>query len=210
MMASSLMHICVAKIINQRLKKDERLILLGSIAPDLSKLVGEDKVKSHFLDNPNVEIPNLNRFLDKYKNKLNDDFIMGYYIHLYTDYLWFKYFLGEIMNENTITELNGDKVPFSKEQYMKYIYSDYTNLNPNLIDLYKIDFKIFYEELPKINNVIDEIPCDKLQLLVDNAGIIIKNSYKTAPYVFNMENAIRFINFSKEIIYNDIKRTIKF
>lgn len=30
---------------------------------------------------------------------MNFDFVLGYYIHLYTDYLWFKYFMTEIEKE---------------------------------------------------------------------------------------------------------------
>ena len=59
-MASSIIHIAVANEINKVLKRTSSHILIGSIAPDISKLVGETKKKSHFLteegDIPNIEI----------------------------------------------------------------------------------------------------------------------------------------------------------
>ena len=90
-MASSVIHICIANEINKTINRDSKKLLIGTIAPDISKLLGETKFYSHFLDNVNNNIPNINKFLEKYSNYLNDDFVLGYYIHLYTDYLWFKY-----------------------------------------------------------------------------------------------------------------------
>ena len=72
-------------------KRNNDLLLLGTIAPDIAKHIGKTKHESHFLFEDD-EIPSLNIFLDKYKNHLSDDFVLGYYIHLYTDYIWFKYF----------------------------------------------------------------------------------------------------------------------
>ena len=43
-MASAIIHMCVAKKVNEVLKMDENMIFLGSIAPDISKIVGESKV----------------------------------------------------------------------------------------------------------------------------------------------------------------------
>ena len=86
-MASSMIHLAVAKEVNKELKRDYRKLYIGSIAPDISKNIGETKEFSHFLDNPDIDIPNLDRFLEKYKKYLYDDFVMGYYLHLITDYL---------------------------------------------------------------------------------------------------------------------------
>ena len=49
-MASSVIHMCVAKEINKYLKRDDKNILIGTIAPDISKLLNETKEKSHFLN----------------------------------------------------------------------------------------------------------------------------------------------------------------
>ena len=81
-MASAVIHLCVAKEINKYLKMDENYILLGSIAPDKSKQIGETKEISHFLDHSNEDdIPNIDRFLAKYRGELVNPFEMGYFIH---------------------------------------------------------------------------------------------------------------------------------
>ena len=65
-MASSVIHMAVASEINKTLKRNIDKLLVGSIAPDLSKHIGESKIKSHFLDEQdNFEIPHIDKFLDK-------------------------------------------------------------------------------------------------------------------------------------------------
>ena len=207
-MASAIIHIAVAKKLNEQLKMNEKELFLGTIAPDISKHIGQDRKVSHFLDEN--RIPNLNLFLKKYNNSLNIPFIMGYYIHLFTDYLWFKYFFNEITNLNTsITLLNGDTLKCSKEEINKLIYNDYTNLNILLIEEYNLDLSLFYEEIeiPKVK--FTEIPLDKLQIIVDQMGVIIENSKKSFTYSFNLDNVKQFINTCTDLISNDIKMRLK-
>lgn len=144
-------------------------------------------------------------FLKKYIQNIDDSFVLGYYIHLYTDYLWFKYFLTEIEDNNhLVTKLNGDIVKCEKNTLALYIYNDYTNLNSQIIDKYELDLKLFYEDLPFIDDIIQEIPTDKLQVLVDKMGIIISNSRNTKELVFNIENVDKFISTSAAIILDNI------
>lgn len=198
-MASSIIHICVAKEVNKYLKRNEKEILIGSIAPDISKQIGRTKKKSHFLDKQD-NIPNINKFLKKYKNHLINDFVMGYFIHLYTDYLWFKFFIPNFIKDKKIYKITGEIVELNDEESLKLIYNDYTTLNRILLDEYELDLSIFYEELPKIKSIIKEIPMRKLQIIIDKAGIIIKNSTCSKPYIFDKEIINNFIEFSTNYI----------
>ena len=205
-MASAVIHIAVAKEINKDLKMNEKELFLGTIAPDISKQLGESKVKSHFLLNDKSNLPILDKFLDKYKNNLNNPFIMGYYIHLFTDYLWFKYFIPEITNSSDyIKVLSGNKIKCTKEEIEKLIYNDYTNLNISLIEEYDLDLSLFYEDIEIPNIKFDEIPLDKLQVIVNQMGIIIENSKKEYTYSFNIDNVKQFIELCKEIIGNRVE-----
>ena len=206
-MASSVIHIAVASKINKIIKKDNHKLLIGSIAPDISKCLGRTKIESHFLDSDDTDIPNIDKFLNKYKSKLNDDFVIGYYIHLYTDYLWFKFFISEIYNEenNMITKLDGSIVKCNGNMLSIYIYNDYTNINMKLLDEYNMDLSIFYEEIPYLENIIDEIPMNEIKTIVDKTSIIIKNSKEHKDYVFNIENIKKFIERSTELILVQLK-----
>lgn len=49
-MASTVIHMVVSKLVNKKLKRNENVLLMGSIAPDISKCIGDTKEKSHFLN----------------------------------------------------------------------------------------------------------------------------------------------------------------
>ena len=203
-MASAVIHLAVANEINKELNRDKSQLLIGAIAPDISKFIGEDKTKSHFLKELDSNIPDIESFLNKYKNSLTDDFVMGYFIHLYTDYLWFKYFVTEFYDKPMITKLDGTVVKCSGNMLSLYVYNDYTNLNIKLIDRYNMDLKIFYNQFPKLSNIIEEIPMDKMGLLLSQMGIIIENSKEKKDYIFNIENIEKFIATSVELILGKI------
>jgi hypothetical protein len=199
-MASSMIHLAVANELNKKLGRHPSKLLIGSIAPDISKLIGEDKTRSHFLIQNSDCIPDMDKFLNKYSYFLNDDFVLGYYIHLFTDYLWFKYFIPEIYNYNLIKKLDGSVVRCTQNQMLMYIYNDYTNLNTKLLDEYNLDLKIFYSDLPEIDDIIEEIRMDKLQLLIDKTSLIIENTNRKKDYIFDIDNIKQFIETSTKLI----------
>ena len=203
-MASSMIHIVVANELNKILNRNNKKILIGSIAPDISKHIGMTKIESHFEDDNN-DLPNLDKFLLKYKEFLRDDFVLGYYIHLYTDYLWFKYFEPDFYKNGVIYKLDGNIENVPKERKKQYFYNDYTNLNIKLIEEYNLDLSIFYEELPKFNNIIKEIPMDKIQIIIDQAGIIIENTKESKSYVFDIDIVNKFIKTSVDYILSNLK-----
>ena len=131
-MASAIIHLCVAKEVNKYLKTDTYNLLLGSIAPDIAKQIGETKEISHFLDHTNEDdIPNIDRFLAKYKNTLNNPFNLGYFIHLLTDKYWFRDYIYQYIERFT---KNKDKKRVTYTAIRDVIYNDYTNINIDLID----------------------------------------------------------------------------
>ena len=208
-MASAIIHIAVANEINKTLKKDEQKFLIGSIAPDIAKQIGMTKVLSHFQDKDD-SIPNLDKFLNKYKDKLNDPFILGYYVHLYTDYLWFKYFIPELYDDDSsmIKKLNGEVIKCNGDMEKLYIYNDYTNLNRKVIDEYNLNLKIFYNSPPVFENGIDEIPMDKIDVLLDKMGLIISKTNEHKNFVFDITNIKKFVSTSVDIILSDINERI--
>ncbi len=205
-MASSLIHVAVCNELNKKLKRNSKQILVGTIAPDISKLVGESKQYTHFLDR-NDGIPNLTRFLNKYISYLNDDFVLGYYIHLYTDYLWFKYFIPEVYDEskNLIRKIDGTVVNCHGHMAEIYIYNDYTNINEQLVKKYKIDLDFLYDEKLEFNDIIREAHMDKINLIINKAKEIYEGSKVRREYVFDMENIDNFINLSVKLILADLK-----
>ena len=207
-MASAIIHLAVANEVNKFLNRDYKQFMIGAIAPDIWKQVGEEsKCPSHFLDNDGESVPNIDKFLYKYKDMLKDDFVLGYYIHLITDYYWFKYFLPSLFNEkkSILTKLDGTKLYLTDKELGEYIYNDYTNLNVKVIDEYGLVLDIFYEELPEIKDIITEIPMNKLDVLMDKMGMIIENSTYDKEYMFDIDSVNNFI----EMCITGIKDNLK-
>lgn len=198
-MASAVIHLCVAKRVNEKLKMNERELLLGSIAPDLSKQVGEEKNKSHFLKGKEEDSEvNIKAFLDLYKSELNKPFEMGYFIHLLTDKYWFLDYVYDFIDNYAEKEL-GKKVTYTELKDL--IYKDYSNINIELIDRYNISLDLFYQELDYPKSIIKEIPVDRLDLIVEKMGIIITNSTGDKPIMFDIDKIIAFIeNVSVKIL----------
>lgn len=205
-MASAIIHMCVANEINKIIKRNNNKLLIGSIAPDISKQIGETKEKSHFLiDNIEEDIPDLKKFLNKYKNHLDDDFVLGYYIHLYTDYIWAKLFIPKLITKHHIYKLDGTIEELDENNVVKYIYNDYSNLNIRLLDEYNLDLSIFYREIPPLENIIEEIPMKNIKVIIDKMGIIIENTKINKPYIFDIEKINKFIKLSINIILKNLK-----
>ena len=194
-MASAIIHLAVAKTLEQHFNiENKKDYYLGSIAPDISKQIGENKQMSHFLFNSLDDIPNIKLFTEKYPNFKNNSFDLGYFIHLYTDKIWFKDFLPQIIAGNYIKLLEGTIINTTPEETQTIIYQDYTNLNIQLIDEYKMDLSLFYEEFNPPKTTLNEIPINKLNILIDKMGIIIENSKEKKSYTFDTFLVLQFID----------------
>lgn len=193
-MASALIHMAVAKKVNEQLKMDEKFFLLGSIAPDIGKELNIPRKISHFKGEDGL--PNLELFLKKYKNEINKPYELGYYVHLITDYFWSTEFITNYDKKDIYVLKDGKKVNISREKFNNLIYNDYTNLNRLILDYYNLDLSIFYDEYEFPNTMIDEIPKDKLRLLVDKMGLICSKDYSNTEYILSLENIIHFIEYA--------------
>jgi len=209
-MASSMIHMAIANEVNKKLHRNLDKMLIGSIAPDISKHIGETKKASHFQKGDHTNIPQIDKFLDKYKDNLDDDFVMGYFIHLYTDYLWYKYFMTEIYNhsDHIIKKMDGTYVKCSGHMLSIYIYNDYTDMNIKILEKYDLDLHIFYSDIPEIDNIIEEIPMKKLNIIIDAASTIIKKSKEHKTMIFNIEQIEKFIDTSTELILSKLNEIL--
>lgn len=203
-MASAVIHLCVAKEINKYLHYDLNMILLGSIAPDMSKQVGQTKEISHFLDHTvEDDIPNIDRFLAKYRSELDKPFEMGYFIHLLTDKYWFRDYVYKYIDR--YAHNNKTKGQLTYTALKNVIYNDYTNINVKLIDKYELPLDIFSNEIQLPESKITEIPVSELDILLEKMGLIIANSKEDKPFIFDMDDIEIFIENTVKYIIKDIQ-----
>ena len=209
-MASCIVHIAISEEIYKRINNKNIInhyeYILGSIAPDISRVLNQDKRRSHFFKEDNL--PNINSFLKKYKTTLNKSFNLGYYIHLYTDLLFYRDFLPLFIKEDLlytdITCLDKSKLKLSIEDTRDILYNDYSNLNIQVINEYNLDLDLFYTEYKIPDTNIDEIDIKKLNILIDKMGTIIETSKEDKQYIINISSIKSFIDNTVEEIYNNL------
>lgn len=208
-MASAIIHLAVAKELEKYLNvKNKYDYYLGTIAPDLAKQIGRTKHESHFIYNTRENIPNIKKFTDKYKYFYKNDFELGYYIHLYTDKIWFNEFINSLAYHKSVKLLDGTMINTTEKEISKMIYQDYTSLNIQIIDYYNLELSLFYEDFKKPKSNLDEIPLNKLNILIDKMGIIIENSKQEKNYIFDINSVNSFIEKTVQIIIKELKNYI--
>lgn len=205
-MASAIIHLAVAKVLEDNLHiENKKDYYLGSIAPDISKQIGQSKQKSHFLYNSKANVPNIKMFTDKYKEFKNNSFELGYYIHLVTDKIWFDEFFETIVCGQSLRLLDGTIIQTTQQEIQNILYSDYSNLNIQIIDEYQMDLSLFYEDFKIPKTKITEIPIEKLNILIDKMGIIIENSKNDKNYVCEISEIKNFIEQTKIYILEKLE-----
>ena len=195
-MASAIIHLAVAKEIAEKYKniENKKDYYLGSIAPDISKQIGQSKEKSHFLFNTAKDVPNIRLFKKRYPLFKYTSCDLGYFIHLYTDKKWSEEFIPKITENNSIKLLDGTIIQTTQEEILNMIYSDYTNLNIKIIEEYDLDLSLFYEDFTPPKTKIKEIPINDLDILINKMGILIENSKEEKAYTFDIYPIKNFIN----------------
>lgn len=207
-MASAIIHMAVAKRIKEKLNLNvnEKEYYLGTIAPDISKEINRKREESHFEKNGKIDIE---LFVNKYKKYLNNSFELGYLIHLCTDLLWKDNFLEQILDNDTITLIDGSKIKLNKDKAKEIIYNDYSNMNILLLEEYDMDLSLFYEEFSYPVIYIEEIPNNLLNLIVNKMGIISANSTISKTYLFDIEQIKIFIEEASKFGIEKINKLSK-
>lgn len=196
------MHICIAKEINKTLQLDEQTLILGTLAPDLSNLLHQNKSISHFLDNSHSEIPNIEDFLKKYQEDLTSTFTLGYYIHLLVDKYWHKNYINYYLNKYS---KNPHQRQLTYAALKNLLYKDNTNINKYLIEKYEISFNIILDA-DEIETKITEIPLSSINILVEKVNFIINESKEEKNIPFNFNEIEIFIENTVRYILNDLAK----
>ena len=80
-----------------------------------------------------------------------------------------------------------------------------TNMNIQIIEKYDLDLSLFYEEFQVPNTTLNEIPVDKLDILINKMGILIANSKEEKAYTIEINLVDGFIKHATKEILKKIK-----
>jgi len=123
-MPSWSVHLAVAKEVNKKLNLNKDLFYYGNLIPDVDKGTIINRYTAHFYDNipfpscPKEKMINISKFLNTYKNELNNDLILGYYSHLLTD----TYFNNVVYTKCWVQDTNNNIIGIKfKNSKIKYI-----------------------------------------------------------------------------------------
>ena len=123
-MPSWSVHLAVSKEVNKKLNLNKDLFYYGNLIPDVDKGTIINRYTAHFYDNipfpscPKEKMININKFLNTYKNELNNDLILGYCSHLLTD----TYFNNVVYTKCWVQDTNNNIIGIKfKNSKIKYI-----------------------------------------------------------------------------------------
>lgn len=166
-------HLVIAKRVNAKLHYNSNTFYFANVLPDVNKKYTITRKETHYYDGsvickecPNESLPNLDAFLNDYKDKLNNALIVGYYTHLLADYYYnnficsksylqdkdnniigliFKNGKKKIYNEKSINKIIANKKHQDLELYAKYLFKN------NKVDV-PIEDEDIYESLKLLKN----------------------------------------------------------
>ncbi len=205
-------HLAVAKKITKELDiKEKDIFMLANLFPDYDKV---SKEVTHYLTtkiNRKENLPNLDRFTNKYKDKFTNPVILGYLTHLLTDYYFNKITYNEHYIYNDNEELIGMKLKNGKEKYAKDV--------KNLTKIKHSDFKLFgeylaknrYISIPKYDSKILDYKKDLKEVDISEEEIIKLTNYlkKNILKHFSVIRK-RYVIYTRKILMEHFDYVIEF
>lgn len=150
-------HLEVAKRVNDIIKYDDKSyneFMIGNILPDINNCYLVKDISSKIPHSSTHFYPvHHEGFYEKYKNFFDNPVVVGYYTHLYTDYLWNSDFYSKFKNVNNLSD---DDVRILKQKDFKIYNNDFVN---NTIKIYDLD------ELIRKISIIDEVSIIKQDII---------------------------------------------
>lgn len=181
-MPTPMMHIAIAKKVNEKLSLEKDLLYIGCL---LTNWTNVEYHISHFKgDKKGIEgLSEPDKYVDKYKDFLENPIVIGYLIHLLTDRFWNKYMVNNVYLYDSEMQVVGVKTKKKKEltlneesihalkakTYNKY---DHYLLSKNLVD----DIKQRIVELPTLDELV--ITKEELDIKIDEYNKNIKEQKK--------------------------------
>ena len=197
-MPTPMMHIAIAKKVNEKLSLEEDLLYIGCLMTNWTNV---EYHISHFKEeHEGIEgLSNPDKYISKYQDKLNDPIVIGYLIHLLTDRYLNKYMLNNVYLYNNENEVVGVKTKGKKEvnlsqesiyELKKKTYDNYDNylIGKNLVD--SIKEKVL--ALPHLDEI--KITIEELDQKIYEYNKLIKEQKKKINFLIFNKNKYTLIN----------------
>ena len=184
-MPSWSIHLKIAKELNNKYNLEPNSFLFGSVLPDTNEDWGYKRFDSHyygtkvFPECPGENMIDIDKFLDEYKDHLDNPLVIGYYVHLLTDNYFneYVYYNKWVQNNYEIIgarTLDGKIIPEKDDFRIKS-------------SLKHGDFELYGKYLYDNHEV--EVPSDSNEI-IKNIGCL-KNHFLSTEEV---EKRVNFLN----------------
>ena len=216
-MPSWTIHCYIANKISESLNIDKNTFLFANIMPDIdSGNYYTHYYGTYICENcKDEDLPDIDRFLNVYKDKLSNPLILGYYCHLLTDFCFNNYAYSNkwlIENGKTVGVYNAD----GRKTYLGYHHrqeakrKDFIRFDKDLDENYNIVYPVYNENIisnlkllnPKFISA-DEIKpmLNKMNYYLEKGkGITYDYSIFTNKELMDLTN--NTIEFIKEKLYD--------
>ena len=175
-MPAWVMHLKVAEKINEKLKLNKDAFILGNVMADADRYVIEDfsikviydishHAKGQMVNGSARTLPDIDGFINKYKNDIKNPVVSGYLVHLLTDY-YFNYltFSKHFINYDNgqaigLVLKDGSKYLCDKEEMRISKQGDFNRYSKYLIKYGSVkNTYISFDNVKNYYKIIEEIP----------------------------------------------------
>lgn len=207
-MASSIIHLCIAKEVAKQIKVNKEEFLYGNILPDQAIVKNyKEKDKLHFYEkitigNITKDNVNLEKFLSTHQGNIQDSVSLGIYSHFITDNLWIQNFMinhlinlkGKIYLKTQRGNLRNNRIT---------VYIDYDKMNEWLIKEYNISCEFI--KTVKYDGSFKEIYNLPQEKIYEKINGYMQNTRKGKMDVFSKEEIEDFIKRTTVEVVKRIK-----
>lgn len=205
-------HLLIANKIQKKIKLDENLFLFGNILPDVQDgflVKGISNIQPHKANHYDFNSKRVyENFYDIYCKKMDNPIIIGYLIHLITDFLWNEMFYNEkCVKENDkligFINRNGELIRGDKIDLRVNKQSDFRVFSSYIYKKHNMKLPEFSSEVAQNANIIENININD-----DDVRKVIEyiNDTKTNSSNKNQEMQI----FTIEELEKQIDNTVDF
>lgn len=219
-MPSWKIHSKIANDLCKQLKVNKKYFMIGNLLPDQDKYnipnleKNISRTVSHFINEEDasigINLPDYNRMYEKYSGHFKNPVLLGYLVHLLTDFYWNNYIYNKYFIKNNgkyigVKTNKGDliKCDFVDANAMKH--NDFIKYN-NLLSVRKNNFRFCLNN--NFFKQIDELKLSKKDIYtigkyLDSSHLKIKNDneYK----ILNEEELTKLLEDSKMFILDYLK-----
>lgn len=197
-------HLAVATKLNEKYKLNKEQFLYGSILPDVLNTNSYGRDFSHFFGTKYHDvckeeiITDVEKFESAYKDRLDKALILGYYVHILTDYFYNDYVFRNFYTRDENDHITGIRTkegkhlipdPNDSRGRRKYKQADFVNFGKLLLENGMVEKPASLEEIKKQLDLLNEHFIEeeevkqRLAYLASNDFIEFNSGYSDESFV---------------------------